>query len=521
MPIKYRSVVEGVLIFIIAIALVYAVSYFVPFSMDEFYQYHTIASIFYPLNVMNVFLERPSQYDLAPCMDIYLPLRSFHYTGSITSLIYYPLFLIWRSPYSARFLGLIMLAIQAVMIYKIFNIRPIRAFLGLVLFMPYAFQHIVDTGPVSFQTTSVFLLYYLLIIWFNDLKNGVNRYLIPSLAGVLIFLNIWVKLTYFFMLPAICLLMLAFFIRENAVITKDTAVFRRFLKHLSCLILSASIPAWALLNSTDRTYHKYADQLLRSDGSAPMSAFSYIKHILDMISFSMNPMKTAHRIFNITEFATVKGLLLAAAAVLFFFAAFRIMRKKKIDRSFAAINLCLFAFTYVFFTFHVKTWAMHHIVLCYPFLIMAACYSISLINWNKLLASAFVLFLSVNLWLYASVAFMKPMPSEHPSKIKMNEFLANHKLASKYVYVIVDWGFYYIQALYGDKDQCVVYINPFNRTDNVNMLRMVLAEVNRKSLFILRLESESDLDLIKASFPDLVDMPMGFDTGDWRIWYEK
>jgi hypothetical protein len=80
---------------------------------------------------------------------------------------------------------------------------------------------------------------------------------------------------------------------------------------------------------------------------------------------------------------------------------------------------------------------------------------------------------------------------------------------------------YYIKALYGNKEQCVLYIEPLNSKKQITELREILNMTKRKALFIGMINSVSDLKLIKREFPSLIELKTDFDTGKWRIMYEK
>ena len=135
-----------ILVIAISLGFLFIFSAHVPFSMDEFIQYHALSCLYYPSNNLNTFRESCSVHSLAVFSDCYWPLRSFDYVGSLPGLIYFPLFYLWPSLYSARFLGLLFLMLQAFCLNRIFKVHFLVAFIGLLTFMPYAFQHVVDTG---------------------------------------------------------------------------------------------------------------------------------------------------------------------------------------------------------------------------------------------------------------------------------------------------------------------------------------------------------------------------------------
>lgn len=155
----------------------------VPLQMDSYIYYGNLAWWYYPLNRLdplsrvfdlvlfpNFMFVVPSFapgflvriWDSIPFMDTYLPLRPYAYIGSLPSLVYVPLFLVWPSPQSVRFLGLILLAVQAFLICKIVRYDTLPCYLIPLAFMPYAFQYIVDTGPVACQLLLVYLVVYMM-----------------------------------------------------------------------------------------------------------------------------------------------------------------------------------------------------------------------------------------------------------------------------------------------------------------------------------------------------------------------
>ena len=190
---------------------------FVPYNMDEFSSYQVIICAHYKNAHLNTFRESCGRSDLNVLnTGLFLPLREYEYIGSITSLYYYPVFLMWKSPVSARFMGIIFLLIQAIILSKIFKIKIEYIFLGLVAFFPYFFQHIVDTGVVGFQITLTYAAYYFLTRWFE--KINLKYILIVSL---LLFLGIWAKLTFVFFLPGLSLIFLQLLIKNRKSIFYD------------------------------------------------------------------------------------------------------------------------------------------------------------------------------------------------------------------------------------------------------------------------------------------------------------
>jgi len=515
--IRNKSVLEMMIIIIIAIVAVLLFSQFVPLNMDEFCVYHPLAVRNYPLNKLNVFHERPTQYDLAPLPGLYLPLRAYHYLGSVTCLIYYPLFRVWPSPYSARFLGLIMLALQAFLIYKLLRTDPLVSFLILLFFMPYSFQHIADTGPVSLHTTSIFMLYYLLRGWCTSIKNKArSAFKYPVIIGLILFLGIWVKLTYVVLLPAI-MLMIFYSFFESGIQLKRNVKTLGF--QIAVLCGTFIVPTFILLNSTDRAAHKYFYQFTQTGALMPETETLFLNnHFLKILSYFTNPLLSAHRIFTIDNPVSLQGIFLIILIIAFIGIGIRYMRRSAISLRFTIFNIILFSLTLLIVLLLPKTWAMHHVVLSFPFLIIAV-FHIGTIFYKKMFVFVCtLLFLFINVSIYHDVTHLKHIPSDHPSKTEIMR-LIDSQYANDYAFIIIDWGFYYLKALYGNKNQCVIYITPFNKIEQGDLLKKILTTARRRPMFIGRVDSESDLSLIKEAFPGLSLLDTDFDTGKWRIWY--
>lgn len=499
-----------------ALALLFFAKY-VPFNMDEFGQYVLISYHHSPLNRLNVFRESLAGYYLAPFPNIFLPLRSFYYAGTLQAFLYYPIFMLWASPHSARSLGLIMLAFQAYFLYKIFKTDILVSFIFLISFMPYAFIHIVDTGPVTFQTTSVFFICYLLSQWMASLKKKKRfRWEYPFIIGTILFLGLWYKLAYTFMLPGLSILILYYLI-GNKKIFKSLSGKKILVRSLFVMAASAMIPAFLLLNSTDPYGDKYYKWLT---SASTLGIFNFSK-LITLCNFFTNPLRAAHTIFLFRpDQITAQGVLLILTIIAFIVLGTMQLRSKKIKIDFVVLNLLCFIATLLLMSKSERVDSMHHVVLSLPFLVLALFYIYSRVQGRLLAIILAALFLLVNLNLYVNLTRLQPWPANHPGKVKLNELL-NEKYSNKYVFVVIDWGMYYMKALYGPRQQCVLYMEPLNSGYQIVKLNEILYKTKRKALFISLVNSESNLALIRTSFPSLAELKTDFDTGIWKVLYEK
>jgi len=86
---------------------------------------------------------------------------------------------------------------------------------------------------------------------------------------------------------------------------------------------------------------------------------------------------------------------------------------------------------------------------------------------------ALVVFILLNGHPFTLFSRQHIVPENDPSRIELNARLKNAELARGNMYVVVDWGMYFYQALYGHPEQSVLYIEPMSqaRLDELAQLR--------------------------------------------------
>ncbi len=109
-----KTLCQSALLLLFGALVVMLISQAAPYCMDEFLQYNEIIYGHYPANNLNSFNEAADLYDLNLYnTGLILPLRCYYYMGVLPALYYYPLFLVWQDPLSARFLGIVFIFLQA------------------------------------------------------------------------------------------------------------------------------------------------------------------------------------------------------------------------------------------------------------------------------------------------------------------------------------------------------------------------------------------------------------------------
>ncbi len=515
---------------LLCILIAFFFSLIVPYNMDEFSAYHPIICHHYPENKHNIFRENCKQYDLEIFgTNLILPLRSYYYIGSFAAIIYYPLFLIFKSPLSSRLLGIIALAISGFLLGKMFNIRHRVIMLFLLMFFPYFFGHATGTGDLVFTTTSIFLIYLLATAWFSKVQA---RY--PLLIALIIFGGVWAKLTYFWLVPGIGLMLTERYYTAKALwqnskhrvknnIKTKTLIKKIIMQGLCAGIICAALIGVLLFSKSPLSGQPYIQSALAGKGavmSKEVSARALWNH--GVMKTLRNPLEATHRIFfvksnMITKMYGLAMMLFVPAAITMLLTLGKIPWRA--CRA-AILYFIAFAASIGIMLFTPGSWAAHHALLAYPFLIISIFLTVGLLQKvHNVSAILFGVFIIANVYLFFSFPFQNIRPHDDWSKIKINRILNDDYLASKYFYVVVDWGMYYYQGLYGPHKQSVLYLEPLTAPAQITQLKRLSKLHDRKLLFIYMNPSQSNLHLIFQSTP-LKRCRLADAAGIWQITLE-
>ena len=128
-----------------------------------------------------------------------------------------------------------------------------------------------------------------------------------------------------------------------------------------------------------------------------------------------------------------------------------------------------------------------------------------------------IIFIVLNTYVFYKFPQQEIKNSDDPSKNQINKILKNEYLADNYIYVVVDWGMYYYQALYGDKNQAVIYIEPYKPAKYSNILREMAQKNKRKLLFIYNKKSGSETILTNQAGINLKNCLQVNRNSVWQI----
>ena len=511
----------------ISLAVVCLVSC-VPFSQDSYFYYQNLAWARAPLTALDPFTRK---WDLALYGARYLPLRSYTYVGSLPSLFYLPLFLLWPSPHSARLMGLFMIGLQAAILHRIFGFRTLACFALLLLCMPYSLQHIIDTGPTAYPITIMYLIVLLIGGWFRSTgKGGARGTVYPAAIAGLVLLGIWCKLSFIYYLPVIPLFMLHYAM-ENRRALATSAARKRLLLHCIVLVSIAGILTAALLGAKDRSgetrYYECAPLAVNAALDELPYAYTPWRQFVYISKYFTNPLQSSNFIYQIDHTATTSGIALCTTIVtLLAYGTLRLRRAKKEVR-FIAVNALAFTIVLIGLISNAAAFSMHHVIMVCPFVLMAMFTILSKLRGDRIISLLLALFLLLNAyqWYMLSALNYRGWEKAHRGHALVANFEPlNERLnaySSRYVFVHTDWGLYSLKALYGNRGQCNIASWPLVSEDGVRLVKEICAKTRRRPMFIrIREGSGTDFDFLKKHFPGIVPMSLDFDAGSWELWYE-
>lgn len=495
-----RAALRWLVLLLLGLAVVLGFSRVVPYCMDEFLQYNEISYRYYPNNRLNTFDEKPGLYDL----DVFgsglvLPLRCYDYMGVVPALYYFPLFAIWKDPISARFTGIVFLFLQSLLLARIVRFRSEYLFLGLLCFFPYLFQHLVETGLVGLQIVCLLGIYLLLSRWF---ETPTWRRTI-GVAG-LVFLGVWTKLSFLWYGPALLWLAAGFAWESRARwLERERRRGAALQATLGAAVLLALLSVlFASTDPADPGRYPYLEQVFGSLYSA-RHGVSQLLDIVRLLSLPVfdtlwNPWRAAERVFAPPAdlpWALVYSASLYAAAPLLWLVLARsgwTQPRRLILRALWAY--VAFWLTLLMVFLNKQAWAMHHTLLAYPFLVLSFLISLEAVRdgalscgrakyYCRVVAVGVAAFVVLNSYYFLSLPRQKVDPENDASRIRLNARLADAELSRDYFYVVLDWGFYFYQALYGHRDQSVLYVSPLTPA-RARELGKLQARTGRKLLFL-------------------------------------
>jgi len=422
---------------------------FIPYCMDEFAHYHALGCASHPLTAKwsayhegSLFREGCGSYDLRlPFTSTLLPLRAYHYIGSLPALPFLPFFLL-GDPVAARLQGAFFLIVSSALLARLTGARFLDLLLAACVFPAYALAFVVDLGPVGL---SLVLLGLALLSVRAALRGPLRRQLLfGAAAGLCFFLGFWTKLVFAWTLPA--LLLFAWRERRDAALGAP----RRWLPAAVAAVLGAVLPSLLLLSASDADGIAYFSILREGNFSVSASAHDLGLHPLERLSrYLTDGSYVLPRTLLLSHWSLDVAPLLLASATL----ALAWSRPKV--RSVLAAALA----TAVPTLSTRSVWGPHHAAFTLFFLVGALGIAIEALRQRDrrapllLGAAVFVYWLT----LAARLPYAEIHADTSFGKDALLRHLRREHLDRTAVQAHTSWGTFYIGLLFGDKDQIILW----------------------------------------------------------------
>ena len=102
-------------------------------------------------------------------------------------------------------------------------------------------------------------------------------------------------------------------------------------------------------------------------------------------------------------------------------------------------------------------------------------------------------------------------------RIELLDYI-DHNLAKRFAISHLAWGAYYIDSLYGPKEQFVTFNCPLRREEEMRRLQGIATSIKRPIAFIARRNTAADLTLMEKVFgPLTVVYPSHSPQREWEI----
>lgn len=168
-----------------------------------------------------------------------------------------------------------------------------------------------------------------------------------------------------------------------------------------------------------------------------------------------------------------------------------------------------------------KTWAGHHFIYPYTFAILAISQILG-ITKERSKNNFQILYTCVSIILALELFFVASTIATHSSweRSKIFDFLQQEEIGKEYIVTHLNWGTYYVSALYGHKEQLVIYVEPINHEEAMKVLYLS-KETGRKILCVCY-GDECKSDKLAQIFNQEVDFEqVDLSTVDWKVYISE
>jgi hypothetical protein len=460
---------------------------FVPPNMDEFNHPHRLACL-YPnahLNTERAFVIGCDSYLID--YGVFSYHRGFQYIGLTSSILYYPLWRVWRSPYSYFAKGLLFLLAFTWLLVRALNLERKHALIVLCYF-PIAYSFIHDTGPLRLSLLSYPLIVLMIVRMLDEARMSYKLALAVG-SALLISLCVEDKPFYVFVLPS-----LAVFVAGCRVLVRPQRSLLADMREnwLPLLVFSLAsgvgIGFLLFLGTTEgQVYFEY----LRN---APENSYRFIVQSAFIGAFTFSWARFTHRVFEVPltwQVAASVGTLLLGAWTMLMAWKSGSSNRRALWFFGAAYLLGVLVFLLV------RTpWAGHHYIFLHIPLL-------GLLLWvaredaiRYRFALGGTLTLAVIAMALSSASEIDPKSVHERSRIF--SYLRQPDVASEHIINFSSFGGYYHQALFGHDDQLVTWSHSGRRNREPAIELQRLAGLTSRN--ILNICRDCDDELMRSFY---------------------
>jgi hypothetical protein len=386
--------------------------------------------------------------------------------------------------------------------------------------MPYASIHVVDTGGLThWHTTITLMVVYFSVNWVQSYKkHGAywKSWCYSIFIAILAFWGIWMKLSHLFLIPAYSIILI------YTLLLGRPEVIKRKYRIRICIQGALSISifvllTYALLTGIDRNGRQYYRVLIEKESTSILPTF--IDSIHRLLPFFWNSRKCLP--YHVVPPAGIPwvGIIQNVTVVILLASGIIILAKRK-KVLFPFIGISLFILTEVLIFSSKRPWAMHHIILGYPFIITTMYYLISSLRYNKLIRLIVLFFICAGIASYYDMARIHNTTDR--AAYDYDE-ICNHinKNFAKSHLCIMSGDFYVLQYLWGPKEKCVGYIDEYFDEGKASFIKSWQKIMKRPIAFVIPEGYPFVMDWWKLTieFPGLsVSSSLG--ENNWRVYYQ-
>ncbi len=456
----------------------------------------------YPFAHNNIFREAClNQDDLYGSFGFHM-WRSEFYTGTLHSILYAPLFYLFRLPQGQYVFGLIFFFAFAWLLSRMTQ-NPKFSFPLFLAFFPLGFQFIHDTGPVKFAL----VVFPLCAIFFRKaiFSSGAVRYGYAILLSLLVLLATEDKAFFLYLLPSLLFFCLAMAIENHNFKDLFVSLDKAGLA-LVVIGVTMAIGLSFLLFSTNVQGHYYLFWLM----DIAESKHSFIEWLGYLGFYTLYWPAYAHNYFVLNA-QSPQTIVFEIVSLIWIIFVFWITIKSKFLSSYPRPKLLLLSLSYLcsifIFGFLRNTWAGHHFIFLWiPLLVILS----DALNYLKPPSKIFLTlsFLIINV---ASIIALTQLPMQtkvSSDKDAIFSYFDNEDIAAHSIVNFSSWGGYYIKALYGPKTQLITYTEPYEDEDKRPLplypayatKLLELSQITHRTLYNVCCEAVCNITMLETAF---------------------